>query len=276
MAYVAAVRKGNGGILWKADRGENRKGWSSPAIVPVNGEPHVVVSSGGGVRGYDPATGDVLWELADVGGNTAVTPIPQVLGDDGDRSDGTFLIGASGGRGGEDADAARVSNGAVRVTKTADGFAAKKLWTNEDLSVTWASPIAHAGRAYWVNRQGVLFCPDAATGERLFAARTPAGSCWATPLAVGNRVYLFGKGGITATVAAADDYELLAESRLWEEGATEPDPDLTAETDPTRRAAAANSAGVTLYGVAADPGGLLVRTGGRLFRLTAERRGEGG
>ena len=195
MACVAAVRKADGGILWKADRGENRKSWSSPAVVPVNGEPHVVVSSGGGVRGYDPATGEELWELADVGGNTAVTPLPQAFGGDGDGAGGTFLIGAGGGRGGENADAARVSNGTVRVTRTADGFAAEKLWTNEDLFVSWASPIAHDGRAYWVNRQGVLFCLNAATGERLFAARTPAGSCWATPLAVGKTRLSVRQGG---------------------------------------------------------------------------------
>lgn len=282
-SYLVAINKADGGVRWKADRGTGRKSWASPAVVTVGGAPQVVVSSGGNVQGYDPATGEQLWELTDVGGNTGVTPLP-FPGDDG--ADGRFLIGASGGRGGETADAARVSNGAVKITRTADGFAAEKLWTNEALSVSWASPVVHDGRAYWVNRQGVLFCLDAETGEQLFASRTPAGSCWATPLAVAGagsegaesggdggaagRVYLFGKDGVTAVVAAADDYELLAENRLWEEGETEADPDLAAETDPQRAAASAMFSGITQYGVAADPGGLLIRTGGRLFRVTAE------
>ena len=267
-SYLVAVRKADGGVLWKADRGEGRKSWASPAIVPVDGAPQVVVSSGGDVRGYDPATGDVLWTLGEVGGNTAATPIPWFSEDGGD---GRFLIAASAGRGGENADAARISNGAVQVTRDGDGFAAEKLWFDEDLSVSWASPIVHRGRAYWMNRQGVLFCLDAETGEQRYAARTPSGGCWATPLAVGDRLYLFGKDGVTSTAAAGDDYTLLAESRLWEEGATEPDPDLAAETDPQRRAGAAMFSGITQYGVAADPGGLLIRTGGRLFRLTAEQ-----
>ena len=265
-SYLLAVNKADGGILWKADRGANRQSWASPAVVPVGGEPQIVVSSAGSVVGYDPATGEELWTLGEVGGNTAVTPIPAVFGDGGD---GKFLIGASAGRGGENADAARLSNGAVEVTRGPDGsFEANKLWTDPDLSVSWASPVVHAGRAYWVNRQGVLFCSDAATGERHYATRTPAGSCWATPLGVGGRVYLFGKDGVTATIAAGDEYDLLAESRLWAEGATEPDPDLAAETDPQRRAAASTFAGITQYAAAADPGGLLIRTGGRLFRLT--------
>ncbi|QDT18237.1 outer membrane protein assembly factor BamB family protein [Alienimonas californiensis] len=264
---LIAVRKADGGILWTADRGENRKSWASPAIVPVNGQPHVVVSSGGGVQGYDPATGKELWTLGEVGGNTAVTPVPYFTEDGGD---GRFLIGASPGRGGEDVDAARISNGAVRVTAEGDGFKAEKIWTDEDLTVSWASPIVHDGRAYWVNRQGVLFCLNAETGEQLYASRTPAGSCWATPLAVGDRLYLFGKDGVTATVAAGDEYKLLAESRVWEEGATEANGDLAPETDPQRAGASAMFSGITQYGVAADPGGLLIRTGAKLYRLSAE------
>ncbi|NNJ25135.1 PQQ-binding-like beta-propeller repeat protein [Alienimonas chondri] len=265
-SILIAIRKADGGVLWTADRGENRKSWSSPAIVSVDGVPQVVVSSDGAVQGYDPATGEELWTLDDVGGNTAVTPL-SYPGEDG--ADGRFLIGASAGRGGENTDAARISNGAVQVTKTEDGYVAEKLWTDGDLSVSWASPIVHDGRAYWVNRQGVLYCLNAETGEQLYAARTPSGSCWATPLGVGDRVYLFGKDGVTATVSAGDEYKLLAESRLWKEGATEPDPDLAQEADPQRRAASSMFAGITQYGVAADPGGLLIRTGGRLFRLTA-------
>ncbi|MFH5804953.1 PQQ-binding-like beta-propeller repeat protein [Alienimonas sp. DA493] len=261
-SVLIAIRKADGGILWTADRGENRKSWASPAIVPVNGEPHVVVSSGGGVQGYDPATGEELWSLGEVGGNTAATPLPY--------ADGSFLIAASPGRGGEDADAARISNGAVKVTKTDDGYSAEKLWTDEDLTVSWASPIVHDGRAYWVNRQGVLFCLNAETGEQLYASRTPAGGCWATPLAAGDRIYLFGKDGITATVAAGDEYELLATSRVWEEGATEANPDLAPEDDPQRAGAAAMFSGITQYGVAADPAGLLIRTGSKLYRLSAE------
>ncbi len=269
---LVAVKKADGGVLWTVDRGTNRKSWASPAILTVDGAPQVLVSSGGGVQGYDPATGAELWSLADVGGNTGATPLP-FTGEDG--SDGWFLIAASPGRGGENADAARVSNGAVKVTKTDDGFAAEKIWSNEKLSISWASPIVHEGLAYWVNRQGVLFCLDAATGEQRYGVRTPSGSCWATPLAVGDgsgggRIYLFGKDGVTATVAAGAEYTLLAESRLWEEGATEPDPDLAAESDPRRAAASAMFSGITQYGVAADPGGLLIRTGGRLFRLMAE------
>ena len=266
-SYLVAISKADGSVTWKTDRGENRKSWSSPAIVPVDGAPQVVVSSGGGVQGYDPATGEELWALDDVGGNTAATPVPYFTKDGGD---GRFLIAASAGRGGESADAARVSNGAVTVTATDDGFVAEKQWVNEDLSVSWASPIVHDGRAYWVNRQGVLFCLNAETGERLYASRTPSGGCWATPLAVGERLYLFGKDGVTATVATGDEYKQLAESRLWEEGATEKDADLAPETDPQRRAASSMFAGITQYGVAADSGGLLIRTGGRLFRLTAE------
>ncbi|MEM9701421.1 MAG: PQQ-binding-like beta-propeller repeat protein, partial [Planctomycetota bacterium] len=110
---LIAIRKSDGGVAWEVDRGEDRKSWASPAIVTVDGAPQVVVSSGGNVHGYDPATGALLWELEDVGGNTGVAPLPFK---NQSGEDGLFLIGASPGRGGENADAARISNGAVKVT----------------------------------------------------------------------------------------------------------------------------------------------------------------
>ncbi len=86
---LIALDKATGKKLWKTERKSTRS-WSSPAIVLVEDMPQIVVSSGGGVDGYNPKNGEKLWTLKDIGGNTGCTPR--------DCGEGRFLVGASPGR----------------------------------------------------------------------------------------------------------------------------------------------------------------------------------
>ena len=118
-SYLAALSKANGSILWKTDR-TSRTSWSSPAILPINGQPQVIVSSAGSVDGYDPLTGKLLWTFADVGGNTGTTPLPA--------GPNQFLIAASPGRSGENSEGAKKSNALMKVTPDGDGWKVEKVW----------------------------------------------------------------------------------------------------------------------------------------------------
>lgn len=262
-SYLIALAKRDGKTLWKTDR-ESRTSWSSPALVPVDGKPQVVVSSAGSVDGYDPATGKRLWSYTDVGGNTAATPIPY--------GDGRFLIAASPGQMGERAEDARKSNFAMHIERKEGEFVPTVLWRTEQATPSFASPMVHDGYAYWVNRQGVVYCFDVETGEQKYAQRT-AQSCWATPLGMGNRVYFPGKDGVTTVLAAGPEFKVLAENRLWDPDAANADAAaVEREESEERRRAAAMFAKPTQYGIAAVGESLLIRTGTRLFCL---RQGDG-
>lgn len=259
-SWLVALDKSTGETVWKAERSP-RRSWSSPAIVNVAGAPQIVVSSAGSIDGYDPATGERLWTFADVGGNTGTTPI--------DCGDGKFLIGAAAGRGGENADGAKKSNGMMQVARTADGWQAQRLWIAEDAAPSWASPIVHQGLAYWINRVGVIHCFDAHSGEPVYVQRTKQ-SCWATPYAAGDRIYWFGKDGLVTVIAAGRTYRELAENQVWDVDKLAPDTSLpTAESDEQRQRAAAMFSGPTLYGYAVAEGRFLVRIGNRLFSIHA-------
>ena len=117
-SYLVGMSKETGETIWKSDR-ESRMSWSSPALMEIDGVEQVVVSSAGSVDGYNPKNGERLWTFDDVGGNTAATPMP--LGD------GAFLIGASPGRNGENAEGAMKSNMALKVVKGANGYEPKVL-----------------------------------------------------------------------------------------------------------------------------------------------------
>ena len=106
-SYLVALNKADGNILWKTDR-TSRTSWSSPTILPINGQPQIIVSSAGSVDGYDPATRKLLWTFTDVGGNTATTPLPA--------GPNQFLIAASPGRSVENSEGSKKSNALVKVT----------------------------------------------------------------------------------------------------------------------------------------------------------------
>lgn len=256
-SYLVALKKSDGSVAWKSDR-SSRVSWSSPALLTLDGVSQVVVSSAGSVDGYDPTNGALLWTLKDVGGNTATTPLPA--GPD------QFFIAASPGRTGENTEGAKVSNGVVRVRLVNGAWSAEKVWVTPEATPSWASPIAHQGLAYWINRVGVVYCMDLATGEMKYTQRSKQ-SCWATPLAVGDRIYLFGKEGITTVIAAGPEFKELASNELWpadqlpvDNGAPKPD-----ETSPERQRGNAMFSGPTQYGVAAVSGSLLIRVGSHIY-----------
>ncbi len=205
--YVLALKKANGEVVWQST-GLGTTSWSSPRLIDVGESQHLVLSGSGKIAGLDPNTGTRLWDFTEIGGNTTPTPV-QV-------GNGRFLMGASAGRG-EAADGKTAkSNGVIQIESEGDGFSASWLWTAKRATSSFGSPMFHDERAYFVNRQGVVFCLDSETGEEIYAKRVPCGSVWATPLALHGNIYLFGKGGVTTIIESADELTEISTNDLWE------------------------------------------------------------
>lgn len=205
-SYLLSVDKKSGETNWKTAR-ESRVSYASPSLMSIQGKQQIVCSSAGTVEGFDPESGELLWSLSELGGNSQNTPLPF--------GDGFLLIGASPGMHDEREAAARESNLCMQVLKSAEGFETKVIWKNHKALTTFASPIAYKGHAYWVTKAGVLYCFDLATGEEKYKQRLPQ-QCWATPHGIGDRIYFFGKDGATAVIQAGAEYKLLAENNLWD------------------------------------------------------------
>ena len=255
-SYLVALEKASGKEIWKQDR-TPRNSWSSPATHTIDGVEQIVVSSAGTVDGYECATGKLLWSFADVGGNTGCTPVSI--------GNGKFFIAASAGRDGGNAELARKSNALMQVSKQWDAWTATVLWKAEEATPSWASPIAHQGCAYWVNRTGVIYCFDLESGKLNYKERTKQ-SCWATPYGSGDRVYFFGKDGLTTVLAAGKDFRVIAENELWDPNALVVEKAAGAkESTEERRNAATMFSGPTQYGFAIIGNKIIMRTGEKLY-----------
>ena len=251
--YIAALSKQTGETVWKVD-GLGATSWSSPRLVPVDGGMHLVCSASGKIAGFDPSDGKRLWEFDQISNNTTCTPIPV--------GEGRFLIGASDGRGQENSGQGAASNGLLAIAKQDNGsYSVDFVWRATKASCSFGSPIAAGGKAWIVNRAGVLFALDLKTGEELSTTRVGSGSIWATPLVTADHLYLFGYKGTTSVLSLADGAEL-AENRLWE---------AAAEPAEGQRGGPSLGGGHTLYAAVAASPYLVLRRGDMLYAVTGQK-----
>jgi outer membrane protein assembly factor BamB len=143
------------------------------------------------VAGFDPDTGEELWNAA--GHNGYVCPSIVV------HAGIVYAVG------GGDTSLAIKSGGRGDVTKT------HILWRTSKGSNA-SSPIYHNGYLYWTSESGgVLHCQDAATGKSVEQRLGPdVGRIWTSPLLADGRLYFVSQSKGTYVVAARPKFELLA------------------------------------------------------------------
>jgi len=186
-SYLLAVDPSSGKTIWKAER-PARVSWSSP-IAADDGAP-IVISSNGTCEAIDAKSGEQLWLVENLEGNTVPSAtVTKELIVVGSSQPGFNLAIRRGGSG-------NVTNSHIR-------------WRSGEATATFSSPLVYAGHVYMVNRTGVAFCLNAADGETVWKHRL-GGSCWASPLGACGRVYFFEKSGKTSVVAAGPELQVLA------------------------------------------------------------------
>ena len=208
-SYLLRIDKTTAKDTWKADRPQ-RVSWSTPTLAGGT----LYISSNGVAEAYDFKTGKRLWQAADLQGNTVASPTLA-----GER----VLVGSS-------------VRGQSLGLSVADGSVLFR--PGEETTSSFGSPLVAEGFAYYVNRAGIVFCHEAATGRKLWHQRI-GGSCWASPVAAGARVYFFTKEGRATVLDGKGSETVVAENTLSLDG--------------------------RLYGVAVVDGRILVRTGSELI-----------
>lgn len=195
-SYLLNIDKKTGKNLWKAERPE-RGSWSSPIFDQSSGRDEILINSNGVAQSYDLASGDLLWSVDGIEGNTVSAP----------SATKEWVVAASSQPG--------FCVGVRRPAKADDE--AEVLWEAERATSGFCSPLIHEGRVYFVSDAGVARCNDLEDGHLLWEARV-AGSCWASPVAAAGHLYFFAKNGYTTVLklGEGDDQkpELVANNQL--------------------------------------------------------------
>ncbi len=207
-SYVVAHDKLTGKEKWVMPRvtgatQEPADAYTTPVPLRNGGHTQVVVFGANVLDAYDPATGKQLWQCRPFHGNRVIAG-PTVAGD--------TVYAVEGMKG---------AVFAVRAGGVGDTTATHVRWKHPGQTPDAASPVAANGLVFLATNSGMGICLDAATGKEVWKERL-AHAFRATPLVVGDRIYYFGKDGMTIIVDAARTFHVVAECDLAEDTIASP------------------------------------------------------
>jgi outer membrane protein assembly factor BamB len=199
-SFVVAFDKNSGKERWKVERDEVSS-WSTPLVVVHDGKPQVIISATKRVRGYDLATGDVIWECAGLSSNVVASPV---------AADGMVFAGSSYDF--QSMLAIHLDGARGDITDTEN-----VAWTLDELTPYVPSPLLYGDTLYFIrHNQGVLSCLDPKTGKTRAGPFRLGGirNVFASPVGAGNRVYITDRSGTTLVLSHAETPEVLAVNQL--------------------------------------------------------------
>ncbi|MGI9497046.1 MAG: PQQ-binding-like beta-propeller repeat protein [Mariniblastus sp.] len=199
---LIAINKRDGKTVWKTER-PSGSSWSSPVLYKPGQEEQVIVSSQGAAAGFKASTGEKLWEISGLEGNTV--PSPTIEGN-------KLYLGA---RQSEFGSIEKSAKSNLCLNLDALDAVPSVRWRSTRCVAHYASPVVCGDYVYLINKSGILGCLDKDTGKELYRQRLGF-ECWASPVANGEHLFIFGKNGTTVVLRAGDDFVKIAESQLWD------------------------------------------------------------
>ncbi|HOQ04893.1 MAG TPA: PQQ-binding-like beta-propeller repeat protein [Anaerohalosphaeraceae bacterium] len=155
MAIVQLGKEENGGVIaYDLNSGQPRWQWTqegpayaSPVLLTVEGSRQVVAFTDKKLVGLALGDGELLWELPFLPLERSYNSVSPIV-------DGQTVIYSGAQRG----------TFAVRVEKQGEGFSARSLWENKEVSAKYNTPVLHQGFLYGLTDNGYLFCLNASDG----------------------------------------------------------------------------------------------------------------
>ncbi len=152
-----ALNKTTGNLIWKSASLNDKPGYVSPVIINFAGKKMIINVSLGHVFAVDPSTGDIIWKVAHLAGDSrwdlikCVTP----LFDNG-------RVYVTGG----------YDTGGMMIDIAKDGKSAKVAWTDQVLDVHHGGVVLVNGYIYgsnWLsNGDGNWCCIEWNTGKKMW------------------------------------------------------------------------------------------------------------
>ncbi len=210
--YVAALDKRTGETVWKTPRstdygdiqpdgkplrdGDMRKAFNTPIVIVVDGQPLLVSPAAKAMYGYDPRTGEELWQVRHDAHSTAARTL----------FDGEHVFCNTGWS------SARLL--AIDPRGRGDTTGTAVVWRQHRQMPRRSSPVLVDGYIYSCSDEGIASCLEAKTGEISWTRRL-RGDFSASLIYAGGRIYSFNEDGDGYVFAAEPGkYRELAHNRL--------------------------------------------------------------
>jgi outer membrane protein assembly factor BamB len=206
-SYVLCIDKATGETRWRVERQTEAvaaaaDSYGSPMLLDGEGRAEIIVSGANVVTGYEPTTGRELWRADglnptnDPTNRTVASPVVMDGVIYAPARYGPLLAIKAGGRG--------------DITQT------HRLW-GFDRGPEIPTPVTDGELFYTVNDNGIMWCLDAKTGEKVWGPRRIApGTYSSSPVLADGKIYATNEDGITTVVQAGPVFEILAWNDLDE------------------------------------------------------------
>ena len=196
-SYIMALDRTTGDVRWRIEPEDAHDSYMTPSLMPVGGETQLIVVSIARVVGYDPRTGEMLWDLALPTWQHA----PSLTYEDD-------VLYVSGGAHVKWVTAAIRLSGKGKDTKT------EILWQTNKTVPKSSSPVLYDGLYYQADNE-FMICLDPATGKRMWKQRM-GGLCLASLIAADGKIIVcFEEGGVQV-VEAGSEFRLASQADLGE------------------------------------------------------------
>jgi hypothetical protein len=245
-SFIAAFDAKSGKELWREKRDEGTT-WASPYVWKNKERTELVTAGTKKIRSYDPATGKILWELGNVGGQCNTTPIGNdemlfvgnggrgMSAPPGAGGPGGGPPGAGGGQpggggrgpggggmgGGSNATLFAVKAGASGdiTLKDDDTTNAGIAWSVPRAAPSMASAMLYQGYLYTLEqRGGQVSCYDVKTGKAAYTRERmgPARGFTSSPVAADGKIYCLDDSGQMTVIRVGPEFKILSQNPLNE------------------------------------------------------------
>lgn len=203
-SYVAAWELASGRRLWRTARNE-APSWATPNVLPAAAGDELVLN-GSRIRGYDPETGDELWNL---GPNSELVIATPVVGE-------SAAYVSAGYAPVKPIYALRAGlRGALDVDP--DGGDERLMWSHGRGGAYMPTPLLYRGLLYVVHHNGRIVAYDAQSGTAIYKERFSRGGTFtASPVAANGKLYVSTEEGLMYVLAAGPTYRELAINEFGE------------------------------------------------------------
>lgn len=199
-SFVVALDVRTGKQRWKVDRDEVTS-WSSPIIVKIEDRTQAVIAGTQFLRGYDLATGTVLWRCSGLSNNIVSTPVYHAgMVFAGSSYDTQLMMGV------------KLSGAKGDITGTQ-----QVAWKTRQRTPYVPSPLLYKGGLYFLRHyQGILTRLDAVSGKEPSGPFRLGGvsEVYASPVAAAGRIYITDRRGATIVLSGDLNPKFIARNVL--------------------------------------------------------------